>query len=42
MTLQEAQQILRENGRASCTCKYGSEANLIAEAQKLFSQPSQQ
>ncbi len=40
MTLQEAQQILRENGKPSCTCKYGSDANLIAEAQKLVSKPS--
>jgi hypothetical protein len=42
MTLQEAQQILREKGRGSCTFKYGSEANLIAEAQKLVSQPPQE
>ncbi len=36
MTIQEAKQILAENGRSTCSCKYGGdEGKMIAEAIKL-------
>ncbi len=36
MTIQEAKQILAENGRSTCSCKYGGdEGRMIAEAIKL-------
>lgn len=35
MTLQEAIQILRDHGKPTCTCKYGSQENMIKEAEKL-------
>ena len=36
MTIQEAKQILAENGRSTCSCKYGGdEGRMIAEAIKI-------
>jgi hypothetical protein len=35
MTIQEAKQILAENGRSTCSCKYGDESKMIAEAIKI-------
>lgn len=35
MTIEEAKQILLDHGRSTCVCKYGSGANLIAEAIKI-------
>jgi hypothetical protein len=36
MTIQEAKQILAENGRSTCSCKYsGDEGRMIAEAIKI-------
>ena len=35
MTLEQAKQILRENGRPSCPCKYSSTEAMIEEAKKL-------
>ena len=36
MTIQEAKQILAENGRSTCSCKYGGdEGRMIEEAIKL-------
>jgi len=36
MTIQEAKQILAENGRSTCSCKYGGdEGKMIAEAIKI-------
>ena len=35
MTIQEAKAILAANGRSTCSCKYGSISNLIAEAIKI-------
>jgi len=36
MTIQEAKQILAENGRSTCSCKYGGdEGKMIEEAIKI-------
>jgi len=36
MTIQEAKQILAENGRSTCSCKYGGkEGRMIAETIKI-------
>ena len=35
MTIQEAKQILLDHGKSTCSCKYGSSSNLIAEAIKI-------
>jgi hypothetical protein len=35
MTLEQAKQILKANGRPSCPCKYQSEEKMIEEAKKL-------
>ena len=36
MTIQEAKQILAENGRSTCSCKYGGdESKMIEEAIKI-------
>ena len=35
MTIEEAKQILLYHGRSTCSCKYGSISNLIAEAIKI-------
>lgn len=42
MTLNEAVQVLRDHGRPTCTCKYGSQENMIKEAKKLLAQSQQQ
>lgn len=35
MTLEEAKNFLRDRGRPTCSCKYGSQGNLIEEAVRL-------
>jgi hypothetical protein len=35
MTLDEAKNYLRNQGRSSCTCKYGSTEKMIEEAIRL-------
>jgi hypothetical protein len=36
MTIQEAKQILAENGRSTCSCKYGGdEGKMIEDAIKI-------
>ena len=36
MTIQEAKQILAENGRSTCSCKYGGVSeNMIIEAKRI-------
>lgn len=35
MTIDEARDFLRDRGRPTCTCKYGSESNLIEEVIRL-------
>lgn len=35
MTLDEAKNFLRDIGRPTCSCKYGSQDNLIQEAIRL-------
>lgn len=35
MTIEEAKKILFENRRSTCSCKYGSVAEMLGEAVKL-------
>ena len=35
MTIQEAKQFLLDIGRSTCSCKYGSEVQMIELARKL-------
>ena len=37
MTLEQAKQILKANGKPSCPCKYGSTEEMIEAAKKLVS-----
>lgn len=35
MTIEEAKQFLLDNGKSTCSCKYGSTVKMIEEARRL-------
>ena len=36
MTIEEAKQILLDRGMSTCSCKYGSQSELINKAKKII------